>query len=142
MILTSIYNQTITILNKCKQQDSNTTTDLWYKTVLHDAAWYSKVERTVSGSTVAIGSYISVLIPYHAEFMDYKEWKLLEDKSVNYTISAGDYVILGEIEETEITSSNIISITAKYEPDTCQVKYFQRMHERFGSYVQLNIEGT
>ena len=140
-MLSSIYNQKVTILNKLKRADSANNVDEWHKTVISDAAWYSQVERTVQSSSVAIGSYIVCLIPYHEEFLAYSDWKQAEMQAGHYTISSGDYIVLGEVEE-EITASNVVSVMSKYEPDVCTVKHFEVAHSRFGSTVQLRVEGT
>lgn len=140
-MLSNIYNQKVTILNKLKRADSANNVDEWRKTVIHDAAWYSKSERTVQSSSVAIGSYIVCLIPYHEEFLAYSDWKQEGMQDGHYTLSSGDYIVLGEIEE-EVTANNVVSIMSQYEPNVCIVKHFEVAHSRFGSTVQLRVEGT
>lgn len=141
MILNSIYNQKITILNKLKKTDGTTGLDTWHKTVITDAAWYSQTERTATVSSVYIGSYIKVLIPFHDAYLDYSDWKQVGMQDANYTMSVGDYIVLGTVSE-DITASNVIATTAKYEPNVCLVKTFQPLHNRFDAYVQLEIEGV
>jgi hypothetical protein len=99
------------------------------------------MERTVSGGGVIIGSYITCLIPHSPKYLDYTKWKSLEDKSDNYTMSSGDYIVLGEVSE-EITASNIISVIKAYGDDACMVKHSEELHNRFNSYVQLHVEGV
>lgn len=140
-MLKNIYNQKVTILNKLKKSDSSTGLDVWYKTVIEDAAWYARVERTVSGGSVLIGSYVRCLIPYHEEYLTYGEWRKLDNPEGKFTMSSGDYIVLGEVEE-EITPQNIVSIMTKYDPSVCSVKHFEELHDRFSAYVQLNVEGT
>lgn len=79
-MLANIYNQTVTILNKLKRTDGITGVDVWYKTVLHDVAWYTDSARSAGGSSVYIGTYIKVFIPFHDEYLPYMEWKNLEIK--------------------------------------------------------------
>lgn len=141
-MLKNIYGQKVTILNKLKKADSPTNLDIWQKTVIEDAVWYSKVERTVTNSTVAIGSYITCLIPFHDEYLPYTEWRqdcMYED---HFTMSSGDYIVLGEIEEDEITPQNIVATMQKYEPNVCTVKHCTEAPMRFGATVQLMVEGT
>lgn len=140
-MLNNIYNQKVTILNKLKRSDSTNNIDEWHKMVISDAAWYAQVQRTVQNSSVAIGSYIVCLIPYHKEFLAYSDWKQEGQQEGHYTISSGDYIVLGEIEE-EVTASNVVSLMSKYEPNVCTVKHFEVAHDRFGSTVQLRVEGT
>jgi hypothetical protein len=140
-MLKTIYNQKVTILNKLKRADSQGDLDEWHKTVIEDAAWYSQVQRTVYNSSVHIGSYIICLIPYHSEYLDYFEWKKPGNQHGHYTISSGDYLVLGEVSE-EITPNNVISVMSNYGSRVCQVKHFEELHDRFGAHVQLRVEGT
>lgn len=135
----SIYNQTVTILNKLKRADTGGSSDIWQKFVVNDAAWYSQVERTVTGGNVAIGSYIVCMIPFHDEYKDYFDWKTSHNGF--YTMSVGDYVVLGTVTET-ITASNIVATMTNYEPNVCLVKHFEELHDRYGAFIQLRIEGT
>lgn len=142
-MLNLIYNQKVTILNKLKRDDSSTGLDVWHKTVLNDAAWYPKSEHGVSGTSVLIGSYFKVLIPFHDEYLDYAEWRKAGNQDGHYTMSIGDYVILGELDsEDEITAQNIVKLMTKYEPNVCLVKHFEPTHKRFNAHVQLMIEGA
>jgi hypothetical protein len=140
-MLNSIYNQKITILNKLKATDNPDKVDTWQKTVVENASWYKRIERTVTSSGVVLGSYITCLIPYNENYMEYDEWKSLTDKTGKYTMSSGDYLIKGEVEE-EITSKNVVSVIKQYSSNSCSVKQFQELYDRFGTYVQLSVEGV
>lgn len=140
-MLDRIYNQTVTILNKLKRTDGQTGLDVWYKTVLDNVAWYVKSERTVSGSTVYIGTYKNVLIPFNENFLPYDEWKQLGNQIGHFTMSENDYIILGEVPD-DVTTKNITSIIQKYGDNVCLVKYHRINYERFGATVQLSIEGV
>ena len=140
-MLTNIYNETITIFNKLKRADSLTGKDVWYKTVLTDAAWYSNVERTANNNSVFIGEYIKVLIPFHDNFMPYEQWKGPGKQDSNYTMSIGDYIVRGIVEE-DITADNIVKVLQGYGDNVCLVKYRQEVHDRFGATVQLEVEGV
>ena len=140
-MLSNIYNQKITILNKLKRADSGQNVDVWYKTVIEDAAWYAQVARTVSNGNVLMGSYIRCLIPHHEEYLNYYDWKQSNSQEGHYTMSSGDYIVLGEVEE-DITPGNVVQVMTKYEPNVCLVKHVEELHDRFNSYVQLRIEGA
>ena len=112
-MLTNIYNETITIFNKLKRADSLTGKDVWYRTVLTDAAWYSNVERTATNTSVFIGEYIKVLIPFHDNFIPYEQWKGYGKQDSNYTMSIGDYIVRGIVEE-DITADNIVKVLQGY----------------------------
>lgn len=141
-MLKNIYNQTITILNKLKRRDTpDGKVDLWYKTVVHDAAWYTESARNSSGSGVFIGTYITVILPFHEEYIQYIDWKKLDDPNSMFTISSGDYIVLGEVTE-EINASNVVAVMDSYGENVCQVRHKKTAYDRFGSFAQLKIEGV
>lgn len=140
-MLECIYNQKITILNKLKRSDNVTNLDVWQKTVINDAAWYTQVVRDVTNNAVQIGSYIVCLIPRNHNFLEYFDWKQDGNQEGHYTMSTGDYLVLGEVSE-EITAANVVATMTKYEPNVCLVKHFEPLHERFGTNVQLRVEGS
>lgn len=140
-MLKSIYNQKITILNKLKRTDGLTGVDVWHKYVIEDAAWYTDSARSASSSAVFIGTYITVLIPFHEEYLPYREWKKAGNQEGHYTISQGDYVILGDVPET-ITAQNLVETIKTYGEDACLVRHHKAAYDRFGARVQLKIEGV
>lgn len=141
-MLKTIYNQRITILNRLRRSDNDSGVDLWYKTVVNDAAWYTKSARSAGGSTVFIGTYITVLLPFHDDYVSYRKWKDLANKNLKFTMSTGDYIILGDIEEDEVFAKDIVATLQKYGESVCQVKHCNASYDRFGATVQLKIEGV
>lgn len=140
-MLKNIYNQTITILNKLKRPDSLTGKDVWYKTVIHDAVWYTDSARSAGNHDVYIGSYITILIPFHKEYLDYLEWRKPGNQDNFFTFSNGDYVIKGIMEE-EVNADNIVKTLEKYGENVCFVRHHKEVYERFGARVQLKIQGV
>ena len=141
-MLSNIYNQTITILNKLRRTDTEDgSKDEWYKTVLTDAAWYTDSARSAGNHDVYIGTYITILLPFHDEYYDYIEWKKLKDKSSAYTVSNGDYIIRGTVDE-DITADNVVKVMENYGERVCYVRHHNANYKRFGATVQLKIEGV
>lgn len=140
-MLANIYNQTVTILNKLKRTDGITGVDVWYKTILHDVAWYTDSARSAGGSSVYIGTYIKVFIPFHDEYLPYMEWKKPGNQDMHFTVSTGDYVVLGEVTE-DITADNVVKTMQKYGENVCLVRHHNENYNRFGARVQLKIEGV
>lgn len=140
-MLQNIYNQKVTILNKLKRTDGVTGVDVWYKTIIDDVAWYTKAAKTASGSGVYIGTYITVLIPFHDNYKDYLEWIKMEEKEQYFTISSNDYVILGEVEE-DINANNVVAVMQKYGENVCLVRSHATCYDRYGARVQIKIEGV
>jgi len=137
----NIYNQTVTVLNKLKREDGDTGRDAWYKTILTDVAWYTDSARSAGNHDVYIGTYITVLVPFHKEYKDYLDWRELENREEFFTMSTGDYVIKGLVEE-EITPDNVVSVLEKYGERVCLVRHHNANYERFGATVQLKIQGV
>ena len=141
-IYEQIYNQKITILNKLKRVDSpDGKLDVWYKHTVDNAVWYEDSARNSGGNGVYIGTYITVMIPFNDDYLDYRDWKNLQDKNSKFTMSSGDYIVLGNVPET-ITASNVIETMKTYEGNYCMVKHIKRPHKRFNAKVQLMIEGV
>lgn len=137
----NIYNETVTILNKLQRADGDTGQDVWYKTILTDVAWYRDSARSAGNHDVYIGSYITILVPFHEEYVDYLEWKNLKNKEDFYTMSTGDYVIRGIVEE-EIDANNVVKTLDKYGERVCFVRHHNANYDRFGATVQLKIQGV
>lgn len=140
-MLKNIYNQRITILNKLKREDTKSGIDEWYKTVIDNAAWYKRSESSVGTGGVSIGSVITVLIPFHENYLPYMEWKEPGAQKGCYTMSTGDYIIKGDMLD-EVNAKNIIEVLNNYGEDVCHVRHQNTLYQRFGARIQLHIEGV
>lgn len=141
-IYNQIYNQKITILNKLKRVDTpDNKLDVWYKHTVDNAVWYEDSARNSGGNGVFIGTYITVMIPFNDDYMDYRDWKKITDKDSKFTMSSGDYIVLGDVPET-VNASNIVKLMEEYGDKSCTVKHIKRPHNRFNAHVQLRIEGV
>lgn len=139
MTLNDIYNKRITILNKLRGTDSITKIDVWYKTTLEGCARYTETERGISGDKALIANVVKVMIPFSDNYLPYREWRNNPDG--HYTMSAGDYIILGDVSE-EITAQNVVKIMTEYGSDKCIVKAVRELDKRELNKVQLYIEGV
>ena len=137
----SLYDKTITVLNKLPASASATKQDTWYKTVLDKCAWYVTSVSDVVGNAVVVAEKITVLIPFHEEFLPFMQWKEAGQQVGHYTMSTGDYIVLGEVAE-EITSSNVVSVMKSYGRNVCTVKSARECDMRLNNLVQLSIEGV
>lgn len=140
-MLENIYNQRVTILNKLKRTDSKTGVDVWRKSTVDDVVWYTKSSRSAGSSSVFIGTYITVLFPFNSRYLPYMEWKKPGNQEEHFTMSSGDYIILGDVPEN-ITANNIIKVLEQYGENVCQVKHHNANYKRFGARVQLKVEGV
>lgn len=140
-MLKNIYNQRVTILNKLKRTDSKTGVDVWRKSTVDDVVWYTKSARSAGSSSVFIGTYITVLFPFNSRYLPYMEWKKPGNQDEHFTMSSGDYIILGDVPEN-ITANNIIKVLEQYGENVCQVKHHNANYKRFGARVQLKVEGV
>ena len=140
-MLENIYNQRVTILNKLKRTDSKTGVDVWRKSTVDDVVWYTKSARSAGSSSVFIGTYITVLFPFNSRYLPYMEWKKPGNQEEHFTMSSGDYIILGDVPEN-ITANNIIKVLEQYGENVCQVRHHNANYKRFGAKVQLKVEGV
>lgn len=140
-MLENIYNQRVTILNKLKRTDSKTGVDVWRKSIVDDVVWYTKSARSAGSSSVFIGTYITVLFPFNSRYLPYMEWKKPGNQDEHFTMSSGDYIILGDVPEN-ITANNIIKVLEQYGENVCQVNHHNANYKRFGARVQLKVEGV
>lgn len=140
-MLENIYNQRVTILNKLKRTDNKTGVDVWRKSTVDDVVWYTKSARSAGSSSVFIGTYITVLFPFNSRYLPYMEWKKPGNQEEHFTMSSGDYIILGDVPEN-ITANNIIKVLEQYGENVCQVKHHNANYKRFGAKVQLKVEGV
>ena len=140
-MLKNIYNQRVTILNKLKRTDNKTGVDVWRKSTVDDVVWYTKSARSAGSSSVFIGTYITVLFPFNSRYLPYMEWKKPGNQDEHFTMSSGDYIILGDVPEN-ITANNIIKVLEGYGENVCQVKHHNANYKRFGARVQLKVEGV
>ena len=140
-MLENIYNQRVTILNKLKRTDNKTGVDVWRKSIVDDVVWYTKSARSAGSSSVFIGTYITVLFPFNSRYLPYMEWKKPGNQEEHFTMSCGDYIILGDVPEN-ITANNIIKVLEGYGENVCQVKHHNANYKRFGARVQLKVEGV
>lgn len=140
-MLENIYNQRVTILNKLKRTDSKTGVDVWRKSIVDDVVWYTKSARSAGSSSVFISTYITVLFPFNSRYLPYMEWKKPGNQDEHFTMSSGDYIILGDVPEN-ITANNIIKVLEGYGENVCQVKHHNANYKRFGARVQLKVEGV
>lgn len=140
-MLENIYNQRVTILNKLKRTDNKTGVDVWRKSIVDDVVWYTKSARSAGSSSVFIGTYITVLFPFNSRYLPYMEWKKPGNQDEHFTMSCGDYIILGDVPEN-ITANNIIKVLEQYGENVCQVKHHNANYKRFGARVQLKVEGV
>lgn len=133
------WNDTITIVNKLSAKDSITKRDTYKKTVLHKCFYKQITSRSVTGTTVNLGSSAVCRIPKNVNFRPYHEWK--EDISQGFTLSVGDYIFLGELKE-DATADNIISLYNEYKPNAMVVKAAANNADFMGFGEHYKAEGV
>lgn len=110
---------TITIYNKYEGKDALTgkTFTQYLRTVLHNCTWgKSDAVMTVGSVTVGSDDY-RVQIPEDDAFLDYWEWaKQPNDLMGEYfTVSPGDVVVRGEVEDEIPYNTSPTALLAKYK---------------------------
>lgn len=125
----------ITIANKLKRSDSLTGQDVWYKTHLEAVVKVDKVE-TVVGTEVSMGNAYTILIPFSDKYVHYRDWT---DRDNTYTMTQGDIIFLGEVEE-DITPTSIVQLKKSY--DFCEVRSIEEREQKHGVKTQLRVSGV
>ena len=134
-------NGNITLLNKLKRKDSVTNTDVWYKTKIQNCVYKKDRITTVNGTVVSMGQAFTVLIPFTGNYLPYKDWKKLEDKTGFYTLSEQDVIILDDVIE-EVTPQNITQIKNDYEPNTCEIRSIEQVNQVFSVQFEFRVSGV
>ena len=134
-------NGNITLLNRLKRKDSVTNTDVWYKTQIQNCVYKKDRITTVNGTVVSMGQAFTILIPFTGNYLPYKDWKKLEDKTGFYTLSEQDVIILDDVIE-EVTSQNITQIKNDYEPNTCEIRSIEQVNQVFSVQFEFRVSGA
>ena len=134
-------NGNITLLNRLKRKDSVTNTDVWYKTKIQNCVYKKDRITTVNGTVVSMGQAFTVLIPFTGNYLPYKDWKKLEDKTGFYTLSEQDVIILDDVIE-EVTPQNITQIKNDYEPNTCEIRSIEQVNKVFSVQFEFRVSGV
>lgn len=132
------WNDTVTVVNKLAARDSATKLDTWKKTVLHNCFFKQLVQRDIAGTTVSVGTSSICRIPKNPDFKPYHEWK--EDISDGFTLSAGDYIFKGELNE-DVTADNIVSLYNSHKPNAMSVKAVSDNSDFLGLAEHYRAEG-
>lgn len=132
------WNQTITICNKLSGKDSATGLDTWKKTVLHNCFFKQETIRNITGTSVSVGNTVIARIPENPDYKPYSIWK--NDISDGFTLSVGDYIFLGELED-EITASNIVTLFNSKKPHSFLVRAVSD-NSNFGILNHYKAEGV
>ena len=134
-------NGNITLLNRLKRKDSVTNMDVWYKTKIQNCVYKKDRITTVNGTVVSMGQAFTVLIPFTGNYLPYKDWKKLEDKTGFYTLSEQDVIILDDVVE-EVTPQNITQIKNDYEPNTCEIRSIEQVNQVFSVQFEFRVSGV
>ena len=134
-------NGNITLLNRLKRKDSVTNTAVWYKTKIQNCVYKKDRITTVNGTVVSMGQAFTVLIPFTGNYLPYKDWKKLEDKTGFYTLSEQDVIILDDVIE-EVTPQNITQIKNDYEPNTCEIRSIEQVNQVFSVQFEFRVSGV
>ena len=91
------WNTTVTVFNKYEDPSSRLIT--WYKTVIHNCFWKNTGNKLIIGETSIDTNSTMCRIPLHIAFLERYQWNEEADKSSHFTLSPGDIIIKGEVED-------------------------------------------
>jgi len=108
-------NSNLTVYNK--HIDSETRGEIYQRTVIYDVAWENRKAANVLAAGEIAADQAVIYIP-KARGDDYlapRAWQALEDKTDNWTLQTGDFIVKGVVTD-EITSEYTISdLKAEYD---------------------------
>lgn len=127
--LSTIYDETLTIVNRLDAKDSDSRQDSYRKTVVTGCMWNSQATRRVNDDgTVTVGTLHRVQIPESPDYLPYREWA---KSQTGFTIRQGDYIVRGTVDE-ELDAATAKRVLASYEPDVFQVQHFRDLTKKEG----------
>lgn len=130
------WNDTVTVLNKLDGLDSPDGLDAWKKTVLSGCFWAGEQTQGQSGQEVSGGASYLLRVPQSADYRPYQDWTADME---GFTVSPGDYVILGEAAE-EITPETVQGVVERHRPDAFEVRKFKENTR--GPLQHYRLEGV
>ena len=107
-----LTNDTITVLNAAF--DSANDTDVYYPTVISGVSWFYRDNVSVGRTGFSNTSSIVVRIPVDADFggkeyADPKTYASAADKSMLWTLQAGDVIAKGDVSGTGLRPASLTS---------------------------------
>jgi hypothetical protein len=91
------WNTTITVFNK--YEDPATRLITWHKTVIPNCFWKNTGNKIVVGETTLETDTTICRVPLHPAFLEKYLWDAIEEKSEKFTLSPGDIIIRGDIDD-------------------------------------------
>lgn len=91
------WNTTITVYNKYEDPDTRLIT--WHRTVVHNCFWKYTGNKIVVGETALETNTTVCRIPVNTAFLEKHIWDEADDKFTCFTLSPGDIIIKGEVED-------------------------------------------
>lgn len=125
----ALLDQTITVFTKLDAKTAKAREDAYFPCKLSPASWSQSFTRNVDSDGVThLSRFVRVQVPAStADFLPYKEWAALAVSNSldgEYSLSVGDYAILGETTVTgALSKSEMLLETSKYP--RCEISLVQ-----------------
>lgn len=110
------WNTTITVYNK--HEDPASRKIAWHKYVVHNCFWKYTGNKIVVGETALETNTTMCRIPVHRAYLEPYQWDSAEDKSAYFTLSPGDILVKGEVEDIVdeyVSGQRSSDLLAKYK---------------------------
>jgi hypothetical protein len=108
-------DKTVTLYNRYDGMDANGRTAItWYRRILPNCFWDEEFGTATIGVTELNTHNIVCKIPQDAAYLPYLDWAACEERDEHFTLSRGDIIILGAVEDEVSVGMTANQLLDKY----------------------------
>lgn len=126
------FNKTITLINRYVENKQ----EKYRKTIIKNCFYSVKNARNTIKTDINNNNAYIVRMLWDNEYLPFNEWK---NNLQGFTISLGDFIFLGELQE-EVENSNIIHLVNANKPNVFKITFFKVNDEL--PFKHFHIEGV
>lgn len=137
--INKLYNEKITVINRIRGPDLGQREDILVASSVDSVLYRFKSNYISNNGNVSKQQELIVLFSDISLYKPYKEFVSYKGSSDFFTLSLGDYIVLGDIFD-EVNSSNIRDILSKYEPYVYKIQSINKAKNRGFSVAKIEVE--
>ena len=111
---------TVTLYNRIETTDVNGRTKIsWKCTVLSGCFWTRKTVRSLVNGVAQLGETLKCRINASPAYADPASWQTLEDRTDRFTLSTGDIIVYGAVQDEIGDNFSESALRQKYARQGC-----------------------